>query len=85
MGGDGCGAEAASELRSAPTPIYPNSQMINDVLNLMQSLYCLPRPGDTDDPLLAAGTPVRDLWRGDDYGELGFSWRFLATFDGGET
>lgn len=26
-----------------------------------------------------------DLWRGDDYGELGTSWRFKASLDDGET
>lgn len=55
------------------------------VLELCRPLHCVPRPSDTDDPLLPEGTPIRDLWRGDDYAELGFSWRFLATLDGGAT
>ncbi len=56
----------------------------NDLI-LTLPLYCLPKPGDTDGPLLPAGTPIRDLWRGEDHGELGSSWRFVASRDGGES
>ncbi len=54
------------------------------VFFLTQSLWCLPKDG-SEDFLLPAGTLIRDLWRGEDCGDLGFSWRFLASLDGGAT
>ena len=52
-------------------------------LLLTDDLWCLPRETDSgNDPQLAEGTPIRDLWRGEDYGELGFAWHFVAEVDG---
>ncbi len=54
-------------------------------MTLSRPLYCLPTDRAGNDPRLPEGTPVRDVWRGDDYGPLGESWRFLASIDGGKT
>lgn len=58
---------------------------VSPVLVLAEPLHCLPRSDDLDDPLLPDGTPIRDLWRGSNYDELGFSWRFFARADSGKT
>ncbi len=58
--------------------------MTDDPLTLTQPVCCIPRAGDADDPLLPEGTLIRGLWRGEDYGQFGVSWRFLASLDRGE-
>ena len=73
------------ELPSVRITIYQSGPMTEHHLILTGPLYCLPKPGATDDPLLPADTLIRDLWRVDDYDDLGFSWRFLTSVDGGAT
>jgi len=54
-------------------------------LTLTAPLWCLPDEPGGEDRLLPAGSLIRDLWRGEDHGELGHGWRFAASFDGGAT
>ncbi len=62
-----------------------DASRVTEHLLLAVDIYCLPRWEGEDDPHLPEGTPIRDLWRGENYGELGWSWRFQASLDGGET
>ena len=54
-------------------------------LGLSQALYCLPTEQGGEDALLPEGALLRDLWRGEEHGGLGFSWRLSASMDGGAT
>jgi len=40
-------------------------------LLLTVPLYCLPATPGAEDQLPPEGTPIRDLWRGEDHGDFG--------------